>query len=50
MDILDSIRVVLFYLTAAVAPDDTTVHFAEDIYDRDAALDRALAARPRSVP
>lgn len=50
VDILDSIRVVLFYLTAAVAPDDKTVHFAEDIYDRDAALDRALAARPRSVP
>jgi L,D-transpeptidase YcbB len=37
------IQVVLFYLTAAVMPEDGTIHFAEDIYRHDAKLDRALA-------
>jgi murein L,D-transpeptidase YcbB/YkuD len=39
------IQVVLFYTTAAVMPDDGTIHFAEDIYLHDALLDRALARR-----
>jgi murein L,D-transpeptidase YcbB/YkuD len=39
------IQVVLFYVTAAVVPDDGTIHFAEDIYRHDATLDRALARR-----
>jgi L,D-transpeptidase YcbB len=42
------IQVVLFYTTAAVMPDDGTIHFAEDIYLHDAVLDRALA-RERSA-
>jgi L,D-transpeptidase YcbB len=39
------IQVVLFYTTAAVMPDDGTIHFAEDIYLQDALLDRAFARR-----
>ena len=39
------IQVILFYTTAAVMPDDGTIHFAEDIYLHDALLDRALAQR-----
>jgi murein L,D-transpeptidase YcbB/YkuD len=38
------IRVILFYTTAAVMPEDQTIRFAEDIYRHDATLDRALAA------
>jgi murein L,D-transpeptidase YcbB/YkuD len=30
-------------------PDDGTIHFAEDIYAHDAALDRALARGSRVV-
>jgi murein L,D-transpeptidase YcbB/YkuD len=41
------VQVVLFYLTATVSPEDRTVHFAEDLYRHDAALDRALAAARR---
>jgi murein L,D-transpeptidase YcbB/YkuD len=41
------IQVVLFYVTAAVMPEDGTVHFAEDIYGHDARLDRALVERAR---
>jgi len=37
------VQVILFYTTAAVMPEDGTIHFADDIYRRDAALDRALA-------
>jgi murein L,D-transpeptidase YcbB/YkuD len=40
------IRVVLFYTTAAVAADDATVHFADDIYGHDARLAAALARVP----
>jgi L,D-transpeptidase YcbB len=40
------IPVILYYTTAAVMPEDGTIHFAEDIYGHDAALDRAL--RPDS--
>jgi L,D-transpeptidase YcbB len=36
------IQVILFYITAAVMPDDGSVHFAQDIYGHDARLDRAL--------
>jgi murein L,D-transpeptidase YcbB/YkuD len=36
------IQVILFYVTAAVMPEDGTIHFAEDIYGHDAKLDRAL--------
>jgi len=39
------IQVIMFYSTAAVMPDDGTLHFAEDIYQQDAMLDRALAMR-----
>lgn len=39
------IRVILFYTTAAVMPDDGTMRFAEDIYLHDATLDRALARK-----
>jgi murein L,D-transpeptidase YcbB/YkuD len=39
------VRVVLFYVTALVAPGDDGVRFAEDIYGHDARLERALAAR-----
>jgi murein L,D-transpeptidase YcbB/YkuD len=40
--VTDGVRVVLFYTTAAVRPDDGAVLFAEDIYGEDAALDRAV--------
>jgi L,D-transpeptidase YcbB len=36
------IQVILFYITAAVVPDDGSIHFAQDIYGQDAKLDRAL--------
>ena len=49
VDIPTSIQVILFYITAAVAPDDKTVRFAGDIYDRDAPLDRALTTRLNSA-
>lgn len=42
------IRVILFYVTAVMMPEDGTVHFAEDIYGHDAMLDRALVSRPAS--
>jgi murein L,D-transpeptidase YcbB/YkuD len=38
------IDVAIFYLTAAVLPEDGAVHFAEDLYGHDARLSRALAA------
>jgi len=42
------IDVVLFYMTAAVGPDDGLLHFADDIYGHDRALAGALAlAMPR---
>ena len=43
VDLAAPIDVVLFYLTAAVMPEDGAVHFADDIYGHDAALERALA-------
>jgi murein L,D-transpeptidase YcbB/YkuD len=41
------IRVIFFYTTAAVMPDDGTVRFADDIYRHDARLDRALVMGQR---
>jgi len=41
------IQVILFYTTAAVMPEDGTIRFADDIYRRDAILDRALDAVDR---
>jgi L,D-transpeptidase YcbB len=37
------LRLILFYTTAAVMPEDDTVRFADDIYRQDARLDEALA-------
>jgi murein L,D-transpeptidase YcbB/YkuD len=36
------IQVVLFYTTAAVVPEDGSIHFVEDIYHQDDTLDGAL--------
>jgi murein L,D-transpeptidase YcbB/YkuD len=43
VDLAAPVQVLLFYLTALVAPDGR-MHFAEDIYGHDARLARALAA------
>ena len=43
VDLPAPIDVVVFYLTAVVLPEDGAVHFADDIYGHDAALERALA-------
>ena len=43
VDLDAPVDVVLFYLTAAVWPEDGLVHFADDIYGHDATLARALA-------
>lgn len=45
VDLREPIDVVLFYLTAAVVPDDGLLHFAEDIYGHDARLAAALTRR-----
>jgi murein L,D-transpeptidase YcbB/YkuD len=37
------IRVVMYYVTATVIPDENAIHFADDIYSHDPPLDRALA-------
>ena len=42
VDLAHPVPVVLFYLTAVVAPEDGAVHFAGDIYGHDARLHRAL--------
>lgn len=42
------VRVILFYTTAVVMPEDGTIRFAEDIYGHDARLTRALATRRSS--
>lgn len=41
------VNVLLFYLTAAVMPEDGSIHFAEDIYGHDARLHRVLPAGAR---
>lgn len=43
------IEVILFYITAAVMPEDGTIRFAEDIYGHDGKLDRALARRQAAL-
>ena len=45
VDLPRPIRVVLFYVTAVVMPEDGAVHFADDIYGHDTQLARALAER-----
>ena len=45
VDLARPIRVILFYLTAVVTPDDGIVHFANDIYGHDARLERMLRRR-----
>lgn len=42
------LRVVLFYVTAAVMPADGALHFADDIYGHDRRLEAALAQRAAS--
>lgn len=42
------VQVVLFYITAAVMPEDGTLAFAEDIYGHDALLAQALDRRAAS--
>lgn len=43
------VPVLLYYITAAVAPEDGSLHFAQDIYGHDQKLLRALA-RQRPQP
>jgi murein L,D-transpeptidase YcbB/YkuD len=43
------IRVVLYYVTAAVIPAENSVHFADDIYDQDPRLDKALKKRRKAT-
>ena len=45
VDLSRPIRVILFYLTAVVTPEDGRVHFVNDIYGHDARLDRMLTRR-----
>ena len=47
VNLMRPIRVVMYYVTATVIPDDGTVHFADDIYGHDPRLDKALQARSR---
>jgi len=46
VNLTQPIQVILFYVTAAVMPEDGTVRFAEDIYGHDTKLDAALGRRP----
>jgi L,D-transpeptidase YcbB len=39
------VRVILYYVTAAVTPADGAIRFADDLYGHDRKLDAALAAR-----
>ena len=43
------IRVVIYYVTASVIPAENAVHFADDIYDQDPALDKALKERKNAT-
>ncbi len=45
VNLTSPVKVILYYSTAAVRPEDGTMGFADDIYDQDVLLDRALAAR-----
>ena len=42
------VRVVLYYVTATVIPSEGAIHFADDIYDQDPKLDKALHAAMHS--
>jgi L,D-transpeptidase YcbB len=44
VNLTQPIPIVLFYMTAAVMPEDGTVRFAEDVYGHDKTLDRMLIA------
>ena len=46
--LLQPIKVILFYTTATVMPEDGTIHFSDDIYEQDAMLDRVLTT-PRTA-
>ena len=48
VDLEQPIQVILFYITAAIMPEDGSVHFARDIYGHDATLDRALVRSGRN--
>lgn len=43
VNLTQPIQVILFYVTAAVMPEDGTIRFAEDIYGHDAKLDATLS-------
>lgn len=45
VNLTQPIQVILFYVTAAVMPEDGTIRFAEDIYGHDAKLDATLRRR-----
>lgn len=45
VNLSQAVPVILYYVTAAVIPDDGLLHFADDLYGHDHALERALAAR-----
>lgn len=47
VDLREPVPVLLYYLTAMAAPEDGRLHFADDVYGHDAALERALKARAR---
>jgi hypothetical protein len=47
VELSQPVQVILFYMTAVVSPDDSSMRFSADIYRQDAMLARALqAARP----
>lgn len=46
VDLPRPVQVILFYVTATLSPADGTIHFADDIYGHDRALDRALSSLP----
>jgi len=43
VDLKRPLPVILFYMTAMVAPSDGSLRFAQDIYGHDVRLARALA-------
>ena len=47
VDLSATVPVILYYVTAAVMPEDGRLHFADDLYRHDAALERALK-QPRA--
>ncbi len=49
VDLDQPVQMILFYLTAVVAPRERAIQFADDIYGHDQGLDRALGATSRPV-